>query len=141
MKPQDMTELHNPPSSIGDCMRACVASILEVESATLPHFGRWVDEGASVDEMHQRMREYLREHFGFDLLTLDPQACNPKLLPAGYCVACGESPRFKGVYHDVVWFMDEMGGHLVHDPHPSRDGIVGPVVQVQYYVPVEPRAH
>lgn len=40
-------------------------------------------------------------------------------LPQGYAIAASPSPRSKDYDHAVVTF----DGQIVHDPHPSREGI------------------
>lgn len=56
MKPVTCTVKHNPPESFGDCVRACVASILEMRAETVPHFA---DDGCNGDEMMNRIRDFL----------------------------------------------------------------------------------
>lgn len=137
MKLYDMLEMHNPPESIGDCMRACTATLLGVPPETLPHFARWHwDEGATPDEVHQRWREYLVEHHGVDVILLQMEGQDPRHLPQALCIGIGQSPRFSGAYHDVLWMMDENGGAMIHDPHPSRAGVGDIPELVCFIVPV-----
>lgn len=58
MKPVWMTERHNPPHSYGDCIRACVASILEIDD--VPHFA--FDGTEDQDELRARFDDFLRGH-------------------------------------------------------------------------------
>lgn len=138
----DQMELHEPPVMIGDCMRAALASLLMIQPDRLPHFARWhYDDGLTPEEVEYRRREFMRSEYGFDVITIDPSQCEARILPATLCIASGESPRFPGTGHDVVWRWDAQGGELAHDPHPSRAGIVGKPWQVQFWMPVEPEAH
>lgn len=56
MKPVNCIVKHNPPESYGDCLRACVASVIERDD--VPHFAIDGNGEASV----YRMREYLAPH-------------------------------------------------------------------------------
>ena len=55
---------HDPESGrYGDCLRACVASMLDMEAnpEAVPHFAH---DGASADVVNERLRQYLTEHHG-----------------------------------------------------------------------------
>lgn len=56
MKPVICQVKHNPPESYGDCVRACVASVLERDD--VPHFF----ENGDGDLAFDLMREYLSRH-------------------------------------------------------------------------------
>ncbi len=102
MIPIDQTVLGAPD---GNCMSAAIASVLERPIDTLPHFGgdRWL----------RRLEDWLR-----------PQRMVPVLAKGwpddynGYGVGLGMGPR--GLHHAVV----VENAMLVHDPHPSRAGLV-----------------
>lgn len=55
---------HNPPETYGDCLRACVASIIGVNNPEeVPHFA---DDGADGDVVLSRMRGWLNNRdYGF----------------------------------------------------------------------------
>jgi hypothetical protein len=80
----------------GNCMSACLASILEVPLATVPNFYELAGEG--VGEWWAAVRAWLKP-FGFGVITL-----------------------IEGSFHATVWH----GGRMVHDPHPDQSGIVAP---------------
>jgi hypothetical protein len=49
---------HNPPHSYGDCLRASIASILNIEPVqTVPHF---FEDGCSGEVATARIREYVK---------------------------------------------------------------------------------
>ena len=50
MRPVPMRVKHNPPHTYGDCHRACMESILEVE---VPHF---LSDDPPYDEWQRRIR-------------------------------------------------------------------------------------
>lgn len=88
----------------GNCFPACIASILEISIDEVPRFF-----GPSVD--------FLR--------WLAPQGLSATrykgsdYVPPGYAIAAGPSRRFAGRLHACVAY----DGAVVHDPHPSRDGL------------------
>jgi hypothetical protein len=92
-----------PPG--GDCLRACVASILELDIDELPNFhgdgwwDRWVAWG---------------EARGLDFCCYAPEDLPPE---AEYWIAGPDSPRIPDVKHAVV----VNGGEIVWDPHPDAD--------------------
>lgn len=120
MIPIDMTTKHEPPDSVGDCFPCCIASILELPRAEVPHFYEgdgWVDESGKVGM--KRLQEWLRPR-GFHYVEFMIRA---EHLPEwvayldGHYVFSGKSPR--GHSHATVG----LAGEMVHDPHPSRAGI------------------
>lgn len=104
----------------GDCLRAAVASVLALPREDVPHFltvrtdGDWLQ--ALVDWACAR---------GYDVQWQDPARWPVDGdTPGGCVVAVGKSPR--AVHHAVV--ADAVTGALLHDPHPSRAGLTGPVL-------------
>lgn len=59
MKPVHCRVRHDPEAgSYGDCLRACVASILEIDPPEqVPHF---LENGGSGDEAFERLRNWLK---------------------------------------------------------------------------------
>jgi hypothetical protein len=88
----------------GNCFSACVASILEKSIVEVPRF-----HGVSPSFLQWLAR------FGLSA-TLYKRA---NYVPRGYAVAAGTSLRFAGRMHACVAY----DGAVVHDPHPSRDGL------------------
>lgn len=132
MEPVDQTKFGYPE---GNCVMACVASILEVELEGLPDLYEREKEGD--DDWWMTLRHALAE-YGWEAVYLHPEYISATdedrtpadLAPPGLAIACGDSPR-----EDVVNDEGENAGHavvardgyLAHDPHPSRDGLGGPV--------------
>jgi hypothetical protein len=107
VKPVDQTIFGLPD---GNCLAACVASLLHLDIADVPNFC----EG-HADGWFSRMGAWLRERglaaFWFKGPPLES-------LADVYVIVSGQSPR--GDYlHATVW----RGSEMVHDPHPSRAGI------------------
>lgn len=98
--------INDPRGIPGDCMRAAVASLLDLPVEAVPHFALFEAPGTwyPVFEMWLRGQG----------LAIHPLAFESIDRP---CLAIGMSPR--DVDHIVVWGPDGM----MHDPHPSRDGI------------------
>lgn len=66
MTPVSCMTVHNPPVSYGDCLRACVATILDLPSADVPHFYR---DGRMPEQADFELREFLKSK-GFGLVTM-----------------------------------------------------------------------
>lgn len=94
-----------------DCFRACVASILEYDLEDVPLWEDHPDWFVDVVRWG-RIR-------GFRVTTIARQNLPEDL----HVIAGGDSPR--GPWgHAVVW-LGGPDGRIVHDPHPSRAGLVG----------------
>lgn len=126
MIPVDMIVKHNPATGIyGDCFRCCVASILELPAASVPHFME-AGEGCK-DTWYKELNIYLlKEHklnyFEFnykDQNWLDWNAYKECYFNPFYILS-GRSPRDN---HSVV----ARSGQILHDPHPLRTGLIGPM--------------
>lgn len=95
----------------GNCFAACIASLLELELATVPNF--------CVDH-HSRWWDVLNDWLeprGFVAIMLE--GAEMQHYRSAYVIASGPSPR-EGVSHSVLY----RNGELVHDPHPSRAGLL-----------------
>lgn len=114
MKPVDQTTFGFPG---GNCFSACVASLLEIPIDEVPYFmgDHLEDDGGAWFE---RFNAWLRERGWWSVcFKLDSD-----WRPAGYHILSGKSPRAgerRYALHSVV----ALGGDIVHDPHPDRDGI------------------
>jgi hypothetical protein len=97
----------------GNCFQACLASLFEIDIATIPLFQEYKSGWYNV------FSDWTFEQFGLqpvDLWISD----NPDWfwIPRGHHIISGLSPR-GGFYHSVVG----QAGKMVHDPHPSGDGL------------------
>lgn len=119
MTPQDQEFISIPGKQYGDCMRACVASLLNMNIALVPHFLRDAD-GKSV-EFWEGIYDFLDSR-GYEMIP-SIVAYRPKMTADldGYHIVSGPSPRGNGLYHAVVG----RHGDVVFDPHPSRAGLAG----------------
>jgi hypothetical protein len=120
------TILHNPALSseeansgrfvVGNCMQACVASVMKMPIEAVPHFAQFL-------WWPMAMELWLR---GFDLTMKGERTT---VIPDRLCIVGGQSPR--GVSHVVVGY----GGQVVWDPHPSREGLVS-IRDVTWFEPM-----
>lgn len=106
----------DPRGIPGDCLRTAVASLLELPVEAVPHFALFDAPG----DWFEVFTMWLRGRG----LRIQPLA-----EPDQECLALGRSPR--DVEHVVVW--GPRG--LLHDPHPSRAGIIAR--QFWAVVPIE----
>jgi hypothetical protein len=122
----------------GDCLSACMASLLELEIGRVPKFRR--DHGPV--EMMPAVRKWLSETFGLSLICVYLEKVPVKLLgaaPGQLCIAVGLSPSRGGLRHAVVGRLSDGGRafEILHDPHPSGKGISGQPIALFFLVPVD----
>jgi hypothetical protein len=107
----------------GDCVRASVASLLDLDPAKVPHF-------TSEDDVRVwgLALTAFAAQYGWHIERRAVEAGDDPLPDFG--IAIGTSPRNSDITHAVVI----RGGELAWDPHPSRDGLVD-VRQVIEFTP------
>ena len=114
--------LDGPAEELGNCLPACIATLLSIPLAQVPHFHAIhprdpVAAEKSVDDF-LRAREMRRVRIGWNDAVPS--------IAAGLCgIVSGKSPRLEGCLHAVVGRVTRDGWEMLHDPHPSRVGIVG----------------
>ncbi len=97
--------------SVGNCYQACIASLLDLPMASVPHFCN--DYGQKVS-FPLNFKLWLQERG----LTHIEFSCGEDGLMDfwGYHLICGASPRGNWL-HSIVGF----NGDPIFDPHPSND--------------------
>ncbi len=126
MKPVDQNRFYDKDAGTrGNCLQATVASILELELEDVPNFQEAPEEIGFWGMFYR----YLR---GRGFVVLEIQRESLVLEPDCLYLAHGDSPR--GVKHSVVY----RKGRLVHDPHPSRAGLVGDPDYICLLIPIDP---
>lgn len=111
MRPVDQTRFG---AGEGDCFAACLASLLELSIEQVPNF--CADTSGEDTEWFTHVRAWLR---GFRLTAVCMHGPpHPRQLADTFSIVCGSSAR--GLRHATIW----LGSSLVHDPHPSRAGLV-----------------
>jgi len=136
MKLYDQTTFSNREAGEhGDCCRACVATILQVCPETLPH--PIAQGGIWNTKFHAALRElrYAIRSVSYDP-SLPPECAIMDVNWGDFEVprvvmTAGKSPRGDWL-HAVVW--DRFAHRMVHDPHPSRDGLIS-VESFDYLAP------
>ncbi len=109
---------HAADGTPGDCFRACLAMLADVELTDAPHAVIYLSWFSVA-------RRFIRDvHIGSDLLCYEWDG-SFDLYGDGVerpVIATGPSPRgpFK---HCVI--ANSVTGEVVHDPHPSRAGLKG----------------
>lgn len=112
----------------GDCLPACIASILELPLAEVPHFSRvhgdkW-PEGLAAFMLRRRLAPILLE-WG--------DAVAGWVRESGVlCVITGET------FHDTLHSVVARGNVVVHDPAPTRVGFKRFPIDVMLFVAVDP---
>lgn len=107
----------------GNCLAACYASILEVPIESIPD----LQCGRTMNELHDILKSK-----GISITHLQPteKVAWSKMF-VGYgqiCILCGPSPRHPEahrprIHHAVVGITDGYGFRIIHDPHPTNEGI------------------
>lgn len=121
----DQRVLHDKQSGTqGDCVRASIASLLYLKYEEVPDF---FANGADSYTFWKSVDDFLRSR-GWQQRHHELQS-----RPSGYHL--GSGPAARGVRHMVVM----KGFNLVHDPHPSRAGLIE-VDTVTLLVPLDPGA-
>lgn len=120
MKPVDQTKFGVPE---GNCTAACVASILEIPLDSIPC--GYVGDGSGWNESGDwfaKLNEILGR-FGVGLcgVAIHP-GCNLEIPPGIFVLLGGMGPR--GFQHCCVGAVVDGMLKVVHDPHPSRAGLV-----------------
>lgn len=120
MKPVEQTITEGPEA---DCLRACIASILEMQIERVPNYHtNWL----------KLYNDWLLPT-GLTLVWFDEGAGHP-IRPRGFSILSAKSPR--GDFDHCVVCRD---GDIVWDPHPQREMGVGRYVDWIVFAVREPQ--
>lgn len=134
----ERTDGHSAAGLPGNCMQAAVASLLDVPLEDVPHFGVYVDWWSA-------MRRWLRDRQGMDWCYV-PFPVTPtqadwwaEYVDFGrqngwHVLLSGPSPR--GPFHHTV--VGNVDLEVIHDPHPSGEGLVAVADAMVLVGPYEP---
>lgn len=110
MKPTDQIIQH---PQIGDCLRASIASLFELDFQQVPHFQMF-------DNWQTVLAGFIWS-MGYNWTTNgDPNESmivRPDKTINGFTEACVPSKNYPGAFHSVVI---DTAGFVAHDPHPKR---------------------
>lgn len=112
MKPVDQVIFDN---GIGDCLRACLASIFEFKAIKMPNF--WEDT-QDATTFWNKTNKWLRANYFHTAISIQIPKEQMNMMKDILCIAIGETNR-STEEHAVVW-----NNGLLHDPHPSRSGFI-----------------
>ena len=114
----------------GNALQACVASILDLELEQVPNF-------IQAGDYSKAIASFLRPRgMAFLKLSLDGGKL-PFPVDNPLCVVTGGSPR-GGFRHAVVGRAKGQTIEILHDPHPSADGIVVPYLWAGFFCVINP---
>lgn len=122
--------VNDPGGRLGNCVAACVASHLELPLSAVPHFmEEGIAAGDPVDGKGASVWWWLLVgYMGANGLHPVELASLEDAEPGEVVWVAGTSPR--GVLHQVLY----ADGALLHDPHPSRAGVLD-IVEVLAWRP------
>ncbi len=115
---------HNDQGILGDCLRACIAGMLQIPYEAVPHF-------TVYRNWYEVMRLWARQFDG-DFGCFEPQPgrgirhCFDDGWGPNVLIASGRSPRGPWLHSVLV----DRRMRIVHDPHPSGDGLAGRIQDV-----------
>jgi len=121
VKPVYQTRVSNVD---GDCLRACVASILEMPCAAVPN---WLGDAVAADDVHGwhgAMLEWLMDRGLHPVEVNFKDVHDWRPLPGLFCIASLPSQRFDGSSHAVIGTWVRRGDYnefvVAHDPNPGN---------------------
>ena len=115
----------------GNCLQACVASLLGLPLEDVPNFAA-VPEGGTDGKSHWffAFERWLRDRDLGVSVWYPTRGCDWYMAPESLAIASGKSPRGDFQHSVVVRVTDGAEPELVHDPHPSRAGLAGPAKEL-----------
>lgn len=99
----------------GNCMSACLASLFSCPISEVPNF--YEIAGNDAGPWWDAVRDWLRPR-GFGIISLALNDTEWLKNTDGLFIVSGNSER--GLFHATIW----KNGQIIHDPHPSKTGIV-----------------
>jgi hypothetical protein len=139
MTPYTQAFVHDPAAGVrGDCYRTAIACLLDVPRDDVPHVN---DCAVLPSTVRDATNAYLASRglaiceipLSLDGDAFDVAAWMTSLNPGVPFLLSGMSPR--DVDHSVV-----ISDGVMHDPHPSRGGLVGPCEGGHWWIGILARA-
>lgn len=117
----------------GNCLAACVASVLELPIEDVPNFRLAVNQWVALQEwLAGRGLFAIRFRLG-----PDDDGFLPMPVPEVDCILVGDSPR-NPVLHSVVGRASGYELAVAHDPHPDGTGLAGRPKWVTFFGKLNP---
>lgn len=118
----------------GNCFAACIASILEIGIDEIPNFAEEEDIQKAANEWLKTRGKQLLSICFDSVDSLKKTYFNTNT----YCLLCGRSPRKNEDgsyrYHATVGYANGYGVKTIHDPHPSREGLLEEWYKWVYFI-------
>lgn len=114
---------------LGDCFRACVASIFEMLIKEMPNFWEQTQDAEIFWKLND---DWITRNKGFRCVTFLFEPENRHLVDGILCIAIAKSPRGE-VDHAVIW-----KDGIIHDPHPSNAGLAEEPDTFALFIPCDP---
>lgn len=116
----------------GTCFSTCVAMVLDVDQADVPHFcvlgdGWWQEFQRWLDERHQLFA--VEVTIGEKVLA--------SMTPGVPVILTGHSPTYPDKLHSVVGLTTAEGFEYLFDPNPC-DKFLRDLVYVTFFAPLRP---
>jgi len=92
----------------GDCLGACIASILEIEEYPNYHT---TESGSWLDNWNEYLSDFNLQIIEYTLGSFP--------VPNGYAILAVKSALLQGVRHAVVFYGDGYAGEVIHNPNPN----------------------
>jgi hypothetical protein len=125
----------------GDCLRTCIANLLELPVETVPHWlgmEKATEKAGEWEVWWLEMQSWLKQR-GFFFLVMALPANVPwyEIPYEAPCVFMGKTS--KGIDHAVIGEVGKDGSNwkILHDPLPGSTGIVS-LESLGFLVPMEP---
>ncbi|MCW8132656.1 MAG: hypothetical protein KIS92_20065 [Planctomycetota bacterium] len=143
MIPIDMTE-YSGEGAVGNCYQCCLASILELPLAKVPHFYKFAPRAYTEDMIHAWLSTQGLGKIGLDVAQLPSFKMGfigDGPVPQGFCILSGPGPRTKvqpdGTEKNIKHAVVGLAGRIIHDPHPSRAGLLS-IETVEFLIALHP---
>lgn len=117
----------------GNCLQACLASLLELPLDAVPDFCSSVPKG---EDWFIAVAQWLRPHgLGILMMVIPPDMWPAIPWPDCYSIVSGRSPREPKLLHAVIAW----GNRIVHDPAGMPpDSCLRNIEDVMFLVPLAP---
>lgn len=108
----------------GNCLAACIASLLELEIEDVPNFTNlnWYND----------LCGWLNTK-GYTMMSLPSLGPELRWLKGMHYIGTVKSTLGEGVKHATIW----LDGKMIHNPHPDYD-LTAELVRVNILVPLDP---